>query len=269
MSEGMRRPPRIWEQKLEAMIKGTRTGFGAASTSPVVINPTPGPGGPGEDAVEPPVLDPPEGDAPRKPANASVFAAIGGLSILWTGLDSNGVPVPTRSRVQVHVSTTTGFTPSEGTQRGLLAPGERLVLTDLTSGTTYFVRFVLVAPDGTVGEASDQVSAVAGFILSTNIGTGTIEADMVSFDATAIGGIQQFVGTAPQRSQAPGHLANPQGWVDVDQHHRGCLLHAHRWGLGQAAMGQRRYSTERDQHPANRHRCHHCRQCNHCQRCDW
>jgi hypothetical protein len=218
MSEGMRRPPRIWEQKLEAMIKNTRTGFGAASTSPVVTNPAPGPGGPGEEPVEPPVLDPPEGDAPRKPANASVFAAIGGLSILWTGLDSNGVPVPTRSRVQVHVSTTTGFTPSEGTQRGLLAPGERLVLTDLTSGTTYFVRFVLVAPDGTVGEASDQVSAVAGFILSTNIGTGVISADMVSFDATAIGGIQQFVGTTAPAITGSGASQQPKDgstWINT------------------------------------------------------
>jgi hypothetical protein len=129
------------------------------------------------------------------PATPSVFPAIGGLSILWTGLDADGNPLPAGTTVQVHLSTTTGFTPEEATLRGVLSAGERLVLTDLTSGTTYFVRFVLVFPDGTIGETSAQQSLAAGFVLTTNIGTGTITADQVSFDATAIGGIQQFVGT--------------------------------------------------------------------------
>jgi hypothetical protein len=52
-----------------------------------------------------------------------------------------------------------------------------------------------VFPDGTLGETSAQQSLAAGFVLNTNIGSGTITADQVSFDATAIGGIQQFVGT--------------------------------------------------------------------------
>lgn len=192
----MRRAPRIWEQKLEKMIRSAGVaGLGAASSAVVTPGPTPGPDAGGSEPAPPPIVDVgPE--IPRTPPPPSVFPAIGGFSILWTGLDSNGVPYPTGTRVQVHVSTTNGFTPSDATQRGLLAAGERVVLTDLISGTTYYIRFVLVAPDGQVGEVGAQVSAVAGFVLQSNIGTGTITAGMVSFDATAIGGIQQFVGTS-------------------------------------------------------------------------
>ncbi|HEY7824628.1 MAG TPA: hypothetical protein VIG24_17435, partial [Acidimicrobiia bacterium] len=196
MTDGMRRPPRIWEQKLEQMIRSMGMGAGANSgnTSPIVGGPAPGPGGPGSD--EPgPIVDP-DPTTPRIPATPSVFPAIGGLSILWTGLDSGGNIYPLGTTAEVHLSTTSGFTPSDSTLRGVVRAGERLVITDLTSGTTYFVRFVVVAPDGTKGEPSAQASLAAGFVLSTNIGTGEISADLVNFDATAIGGIQQFVGSA-------------------------------------------------------------------------
>lgn len=195
MTDGMRRAPRLWEQKLEGMIKASGvTGFGGAASSAVVSGPTPGPDGPGSEPSPPPIVEP-DPSTPRLPGTPSVFAAIGGLSILWTGLDADGFPFPTGTKVQVHVSASTGFTPDATTQKGLLNPGERIVVTDLTSGTTYYVKFVVVGPDGEIGEESAQASLTAGFVLSTNIGTGTIDADMVSFDATAIGGIQQFVGT--------------------------------------------------------------------------
>jgi hypothetical protein len=186
----------LWEQKLEGMIRsaGGVTGFGGASSSVVSPGPVPGPDGPGSEPVPPPIVEP-DPSTPRLPASPSVFAAIGGLSILWTGLDSGGFPFPAGTKVQVHVSATASFTPSGSTQRGLLNVGERIVVTDLISGTTYYIKFVTVAPDGQIGEASAEVSSVAGFVLSTNIGVGTIAADMVSFDATAIGGIQQFVAT--------------------------------------------------------------------------
>jgi hypothetical protein len=100
----------------------------------------------------------------------------------------------------------------------LLNPGERIVVTDLVSGTTYYVKFVMVAPDGQVGEASAQSSLIAGFVLSTNIGTGTIDADMVSFDATAIGGIQQFVGTTAPPITGSGATQQPKNgstWINT------------------------------------------------------
>jgi hypothetical protein len=82
------------------------------------------------------------------------------------------------------------------------------------------VRFVLVFPDGTVGDASAQQSLTAGFVLSTNIGTGTIEADMVSFDATAIGGIQQFVGTTSPPITGSGTTQLPKNgstWINTTE----------------------------------------------------
>lgn len=196
MADGMRRPPRLWEQKLERMVRNLSGGAGVTASAGAADQGTaPGPGGPGESVEPTPVVDD-DPTTPRLPATPSVFAAIGGLSILWTGLDDEGAPFPSGTTVQVHVSTTSGFTPSSGTLEGVIRAGERIVVTGLTSGTTHYVKFVLVAPDGTIGETSAQASLAAGFVLSTNIGTGEITADLVSFDASAIGGIQQFVGTA-------------------------------------------------------------------------
>lgn len=215
----MRRAPRIWEQKLEKMIRSAGVaGLGAASSAVIGPPAVPGPDAGGSEPAPPPVVDEAP-EVPRVPVAPSVFAAIGGFSILWTGLDANGVPFPAGCRVEVHVSTTSGFTPTSSTFRGYLAPGERMVLTDLVSGTTYYVRFVLIGPDGQVTEVSAQTSAVAGFVLSSNIGVGTIDAEMVSFDATAIGGIQQFVGTnAPTISNAGQPTQTPKDgstWINT------------------------------------------------------
>lgn len=215
----MRRAPRIWEQKLEKMIRSAGVaGLGAASSAVVTPGPTPGPDAGGSEPAPPPVVDP-DPTTPRIPAAPSVFPDIGGLSILWTGLDTNGALFPTGTKVQVHVSTVSGFTPSSSTLRSLLNIGERTVVTGLTSGTTYYVRFVIVAPDGQIGATSAQTSAIAGFVLQSNIGTGTITADMVSFDATAIGGIQQFVGTtAPtitNAGQATQQPKNGSTWINT------------------------------------------------------
>ncbi|HEY7821477.1 MAG TPA: hypothetical protein VIG24_01515, partial [Acidimicrobiia bacterium] len=93
----------------------------------------------------------------------------------------------------------------------VLRASERLVVTGLTSGTTYYTVFVLVFPDGTEGETSAEQSSSAGFVLSTNIGTGEITADLVSFNAAAIGGIQQFVGTATPTTTA----AEGSTWINT------------------------------------------------------
>jgi hypothetical protein len=219
MAGGMRRPPRLWEQKLERMVRNLSGGAGVTASAGAADQGTaPGPGGPGESVEPTPVVDD-DPTTPRIPATPSVFAAIGGLSIIWTGLDDDGAPYPTGTTVQVHLSTTSGFTPSSGTLEGVIRSGERIVVTGLTSGTTYYVKFVLVAPDGTIGETSAQQSASAGFVLNTDIGQGEITADLVSFDASAIGGIQQFVGTtqptvtnAGQPTQSP---ANGSTWINT------------------------------------------------------
>jgi hypothetical protein len=220
MAGGMRRPPRLWEQKLEQMIRGVSRGATAASTGNADQGLPPGPGGANDQSGEDtPVVDP-DPTTPRLPATPSVFAAIGGLSIIWTGLDDDGDPFPAGTTVQVHVSDTTGFTPDGSSQRGILGSGERLEVTGLTSGTTYYIVFVLVGPDGVVGEPSAEQSATAGFVLSTNIGNGEITADLVSFDATAIGGIQQFVGTTAPPITGSGTTQLPKNgstWINTTE----------------------------------------------------
>jgi hypothetical protein len=57
-------------------------------------------------------------------------------------------------------------------------------------------------------------------VLSTNIGNGEITADLVSFDATAIGGIQQFVGTTAPPITGSGTTQLPKNgstWINTTE----------------------------------------------------
>src|SRR5690606_18354185 len=79
---------------------------------------------------------------------------------------------------EVHVSTTSGFTPSAGTLKATLAatPGQkaRLDVVDLTAGTTYYVKLKAFDTSGNVSAASDEVSAVAGQVTETDIERGNL-----------------------------------------------------------------------------------------------
>jgi len=101
--------------------------------------------------------------APATPAAPSVRPAIRGLII--------DVVTPNVERdlagYEVHVSTTSGFTPGTDTLKATLAatPGQkaRLDVVDLTPGTTYYVKLKAFDTSGNVSAASAQVSAVAGY----------------------------------------------------------------------------------------------------------
>jgi hypothetical protein len=188
----LRRPPLLWQQRLAAMLGSS--GIQGPADSIVVNDATPGPGGPGEEPTDPPVLDE-DPETPRTPEPPLLAGGIGGLVVFWSGTDTDGLAYPPGVYVEVHVSDTTGVTPSDATFAGTITNAGRLDITGLTSGTTYYVRLIVVLLDGTKLDPTAEESETAGFVLNTNIGQGEITPDLVSFDASAIGGIQQFVGT--------------------------------------------------------------------------
>ena len=194
MSEGdLRRPPRLPMQALSERISALTVGLpGSTVASLVPSDPLPAPGGTGSDP-EPPAYAEIDPTTPGLPIVAQVIA---GLAVTWTGLDTGSNPYPPGVYAEVHVSTTTGFTPSSSTLKGSLSRPGTFTVTGLTAGTGYFVRLVIVDEAGQTATSAQVGPVTAGFVTATAIGVGTITSDLVSFDATAIGGIQQYVGTA-------------------------------------------------------------------------
>lgn len=215
MSGVLRRPPQLWEQRLQRLIPSI--GVQGAADSVVVNDAAPGPGGPGEEPADPPVLDE-DPSTPRAPGAPTVAGGIGGLVVFWSGTDNGNLAYPPGVYAEVHVSTASGFTPSSATLAGRITGAGRLDVTGLTSGTTYYVRLVVVLLDGTKLDPTAQVSATAGFVLSGNIGTGEIGVGLINFDATSIGGIQQFVGTATPAVTGSGTAQRPvdgSTWINT------------------------------------------------------
>lgn len=194
MSEGdLRRPPRLPMQALSERIAGLTVGLpGSTVASLVPSDPLPAPGGTGSDP-EPPAYAEIDTTSPGLPIVAQVIA---GLAVTWTGLDTGSNAYPPGVYAEVHVSTTTGFTPSSSTLKGTLSRPGTFTVTGLTAGTGYYVRLVIVDEAGQTATSAQVGPVTAGFVTATAIGVGTITSDLVSFDATAIGGIQQYVGTA-------------------------------------------------------------------------
>lgn len=92
---------------------------------------------------------------------------LGTVSVSWNGNNSAGqtMPLSLLRHLEVHASTTSGYTPSPSTVKGYIAsPGGLVVLSDLTYGTTYYIRFIAVDLLGNKTTASTQTA------------TGTIKA---------------------------------------------------------------------------------------------
>ncbi len=93
---------------------------------------------------------------------AQLFSA---LKVSWNGKDSSGNAFETDVRfAEVHLSTTSGFTPTSGTYVATLnRPTQGVaetLLTGLTPGTTYYVKLRALDAWGNVGPASAQASGV-------------------------------------------------------------------------------------------------------------
>lgn len=181
MTSGMRRPPRLWEQKLEKMIRSAGvTGLGGASSIVVTPGPTPGPDGPGSEPAPPPVVDPSPG-TPRVPSTPVVAGTTLGLTVIWDGKDSTGIIYPSGTTVEVHVSASTGFTPSSSTLKGVISEaGGSLLVGGISAGATFYVRFIAVYPDGQKSGASAEGSAMVGLVQGPDINGDAVITQIVA-----------------------------------------------------------------------------------------
>ncbi len=84
-------------------------------------------------------------NAPSKP---TVSSRLGTITVAWDGEDSTGnLPVPGVLYVEVHKSTTSGFTPSDSTLFSTMPNnlgGDYVVVSDLAYGTNYYFKLIFV-----------------------------------------------------------------------------------------------------------------------------
>lgn len=109
------------------------------------------------------------------PSTPTVTSRLGTLSVTWNGLNSVGGSMgATFSYVEVHASTTSGFTPTSATYEGRMNGSDTLVLSDLTYGSTYYVKLVPYSTAGVAGSASAQASATIQRLVDTDLIANTL-----------------------------------------------------------------------------------------------
>lgn len=143
--------------------------------------------------------------APPAPADPIVTSYLGQLRIEYTGTSSTGGPMPSdTNRIDVHVGTASGFTPTVDTRVSSLTPFARGVAYATAPYSTVNNRYVrLIAYDHT-GNASAASAEVAGHtvqvadgdVSSMSVGkltAGTMTADVVTAGrfATALTGARR------------------------------------------------------------------------------
>lgn len=103
--------------------------------------------------------------APSTPVVTSTVTTAGTLTAIWNGLNSvGGAMDPDTDYVEVHVSTSSGFTATKGavTAKGRIPKGGgQLTVTGLIEGTTYYVRFLPVDTSNNGGTQSAQFAIIA------------------------------------------------------------------------------------------------------------
>jgi hypothetical protein len=107
--------------------------------------------------------------APSTPmVDAATFAGL--LKITWDGKDSTGAVMPANlNRVEVHVSTVSGFAPDATTFRDVITnPAGGLALFTATADTTYYVKLVAYDAQGDKSAASTQASGTTRRLVDTD-----------------------------------------------------------------------------------------------------
>lgn len=135
---------------------------------------------------------------PKAPDTPLVSPGIQGLYVSWDGLMSDGsTPAADFAAVQIHVSATSGFTPSAATLQGHIVGAGLFGVGGLTPGTTYYVVLLAINGIGDSGPASAQASGVPvavpagaipnGSITALQIQTGSITAAQIAAAAGILG----------------------------------------------------------------------------------
>jgi hypothetical protein len=108
---------------------------------------------------------------PIAPSTPTVVTQFRGIQVTWNGLDNVGaVMSPDFYRCDLHVSTTTGFTPTTGTKvDSVTTRGAVFSVQGLTYGTTYYAKLVAYDTTGNASTPSAQGSATPQTLVSPDV----------------------------------------------------------------------------------------------------
>lgn len=136
---------------------------------------------------------------PPIPSTPVVSDWFGTLRVEWDGLDEDGAEMraaaPDFRFCELHVSTTSSFTPSDATLSAVINGATTWNITDLTIGVTWYVRLVAVDRDENTSGPSVQGSAVPRGIEYPDMGADAIDSAQIRDLAvlTAHVGLAQIV----------------------------------------------------------------------------
>ncbi len=99
--------------------------------------------------------------APLAPDTPTVAGALSAIVVAWDGLLGSAAPLSDFQYVQVHVSLSSGFTPSSATLMGTMHTGGLFGVGNLIGGDTYYVKLVALNNSQVASTPSTQASAVA------------------------------------------------------------------------------------------------------------
>lgn len=112
--------------------------------------------------VRPGVAPAPPFTGPGAPTNVAVTAVVNGVRVTWAP-PSTGPSSPAAASYEVHISTSSGFTPGSSTYRGATDSFE-FVDPSLLPGTTYYAKIVPRDAKGNVGTTSSQASIDSRYV---------------------------------------------------------------------------------------------------------
>jgi len=112
------------------------------------------------------------GATPSTPVTASSLST---MTVTWDGKNNGGGAMPADfAFLEVHMSTVSGFTPTAATYKARFTGADYTVITNLTYGTTYYVKFVAYNQSGVASGASAQASGTARQLVDADIIANTI-----------------------------------------------------------------------------------------------
>ena len=103
---------------------------------------------------------------------------LGTVTVKWDGLTNSGADMQAAyadfSHVELHMSTTSGFTPSTSTRIGELVGRGTFTYADLPYGTTQYFKLISVDQRGNKSAASAQASGIPSPVVSADVFDGAI-----------------------------------------------------------------------------------------------
>lgn len=146
--------------------------------------------------------------APGTPSTPVLGNYLGQLKATWDGLLVGGIAPPVDFNVlEVHVSTSTGFTPSSSTLKANMSTAGSVYI-DTAYGTTQFVKFIAVDFTGNKSPASSQASGTSTQVVSSDILDAAVTAGKIA--AAAVGSTQLVDASVIQAKIGTGAVGNSQ-----------------------------------------------------------